>query len=329
NSDTIPVIKQGDEEMFTAKGINNIFQQYYKKLSHLQSWLKSHEAEGLDLPITEAEIRKAIASMKNGKSPGYDGLPVEYYKTFADIAAPILHEVYQEMFDKGCVAPTFNEAVISLIFKTGKDPNDPSSYRPISLLNLDCKILTKILATRLQLVLPNIIHPNQVGLMKNRTLTDNVRLLLHLMWLSQSQDVPIAALSLDDEKAFDRVEWQFLLSILSHFGFTADFIKWITIPLLFIIFLEVLAVSIRAHKGIKGIRVGVVSEPLKSLPHLMDAIQSFSKLPGYSINCLYMFTNGCIPLLTWGWGVGGVYNQDIPGEVLRNEKKTHKSKTDI
>ncbi len=67
------------------------------------------EAAGLELPITEAEIRKAISSMKNGKSPGYDRLPVEYYKAFIDIVAPVLQRVYQEMFDKGRVAPTFNE----------------------------------------------------------------------------------------------------------------------------------------------------------------------------------------------------------------------------
>uniref|UniRef100_A0A3B4Z6H9 C-type lectin domain-containing protein n=1 Tax=Seriola lalandi dorsalis TaxID=1841481 RepID=A0A3B4Z6H9_SERLL len=76
-------------------------------------------------------------------------------------------------------------------------------------LNLDCKVLTKVLATRLQVVLPSIIHPYQVGFMKNRTSTDNIRLLLHLMWLSQSQSVPITAISLDAEKAFDRVEWPF------------------------------------------------------------------------------------------------------------------------
>lgn len=107
----------------------------------------------MDSPITEAEIRKAIASMKNGKSPGYNGLPVEYCKTFAAIVVLVLQKIYQEMFDKGRVAPTFNKAVILLIPKTHKDPTDPSSCRPISLLNLDCKILTNILVTRVQLVI--------------------------------------------------------------------------------------------------------------------------------------------------------------------------------
>ena len=148
-------------------------------------------------------------------------------KAFADIVVPVLEKVYQEVFDKGCVAPTFNEAVISLIPKADRDVTDPSNFRPISLLNLDCKILTKILATRLQSVLPSIIHPSQVDFMKNRTSTDNIRLLLHLMWLSQSQHVPIAAISLDAEKAFDRVEWQFLFSTLSRFGFHPNFMKWI------------------------------------------------------------------------------------------------------
>ena len=72
----------------------------------------------MELPITEAEIRMAISSMKSGRSPGYDGLPAKYYKAFTDIVVPVLQQVYQEIFDKGCVAPIFNEAVISLIPKT-------------------------------------------------------------------------------------------------------------------------------------------------------------------------------------------------------------------
>ena len=68
-------------------------------------------------------------------------------------------------------------------------------------------ILTKLLATRLEKVLPTVIHPDQVGFIRNRTSTDNMRRLLHLLWLNRTVDVPVMAISLDAEKAFDSVEW--------------------------------------------------------------------------------------------------------------------------
>ncbi len=80
-------------------------------------------------------------------------------------------------------------------------------------------MLAKILAKRLKKVLPNIIHPNQVGFMNNRASTDHIRLLFHLIWTCQSKNTPKTAISLDAEKAFDKVEWQFLFETLSHFGF--------------------------------------------------------------------------------------------------------------
>lgn len=99
----------------------------------------------------------------------------------------------------------------------------PSNYRPISLFSVDCKILTKILATRLETVLSDIIHTDQVGFMKNRPSTDNMRRLLHLS-LNREKDSPTVALSLDAEKAFDRVQGDFLFAALSHFGFSSSFI---------------------------------------------------------------------------------------------------------
>lgn len=106
--------------------------------------------------------------MKREKSLGYGGLPVEYCKVFADVVVPVLQRIYQEIFEKGHVPPIFNKVVISLIPQTGKDAADASNFRPINLLNLDCKVLTEILATYLHLVLLSIIHPSQVGVMKNR-----------------------------------------------------------------------------------------------------------------------------------------------------------------
>lgn len=242
----------------------------------------------LESPITVAEIRKAVSLMNTWKSPGYDGFPVGYYKEYMGNLAPVLVKAYQEAFEIGHMPPTFNEALISLIPKKDRYITDPSNFKPISLLNLDFKMLTKVLVLRLQQVSPNIIHPNQAGFMKNTSSSDNMRKLIHLMWLAQSKNVPIAATSLDAEKAFDEVEWSFLFSALSHFGFGPYFSQWAKTlykepkaavitngvispifglsrgtcqgcslsPLLFIICLETLAVRIRNNGKIKGVEGG-------------------------------------------------------------------------
>ncbi len=75
----------------------------------------------------------------------------------------------------------------------------------MSLVNADCKVLTKILSVRLEKALSLLIHSDQVGFVKGRSSSDNLRL-LHLMWLSYNNNVPVATFSLNAEKVFDRVE---------------------------------------------------------------------------------------------------------------------------
>ncbi len=187
------------------------------------------QSESLDVPITQEEVKAAITSMKPGKSPGADGLPSEFYKNYVDILAPILTEVYTEAFEAEVLPSTFMEALITLIPKRDRDLTDPANFRPISLINMDCKMLAKILASRLEKVLPGIIHRDQVGFIKGRSSADNMRRLMHLMWLNASENIPIAAISLDAEKAFDRVEWGFLTTALSNFGFGHIFRTWVSL----------------------------------------------------------------------------------------------------
>lgn len=179
------------------------------------------------------------------------------------------------------------EALITLIPKKDRDLTDPANYRPVSLINVDCKVLAKILASRLEKVLPGIIHKDQVGFIKGRSSADNMRRLIHLMWLNASENTPITAVSLDANKAFDRVE-DFLSSVVSNFGFGHIFRTWISLlynnlrsavmtngmtspfftisrgtrqgcplsPLLFTIVLEPLAIMIRADPNIMGVKGG-------------------------------------------------------------------------
>lgn len=111
------------------------------------------------------EVQEAIKSLNSGKSPGPDGFSAEYYKTNLDLLAPVLKDMYNEAFSNCRLPSTLSEATISLILKSDKDPLLCSSYRPISLLNVDLKILSKVLASRLQRVLPSIISLDQTGFM--------------------------------------------------------------------------------------------------------------------------------------------------------------------
>lgn len=97
-----------------------------------------------------------------------------------------------------------------MIQKKDRDPQQCGNYRPISLINVDAKLLSKILASRLEVFLPKFIHPDQVGFIKNRTSSGNLRRLLHLMWQAGNEEDITVAFSLDAEKAIDRVEWVYL-----------------------------------------------------------------------------------------------------------------------
>lgn len=87
---------------------------------------------------------------------------------------------------KGYLPPTFYQANISLIHKIDKDPLDPGSYRPISLLDVDNKILAKVLATHLEKVLPSVISTDQTGFIRNR-LFFNIRRLLNIIYTPKHQ----------------------------------------------------------------------------------------------------------------------------------------------
>lgn len=120
--------------------------------------------EKLEMPITTNELSIAITSMQGGKCPGPDGFPIEFYRRFLHKLAPVLIDMLHESFASLSLPPTLNQASISLILKKNKDPIACSSYRPISLLNVDLKLLSKMLALRLETVLPTIISPTQTGL---------------------------------------------------------------------------------------------------------------------------------------------------------------------
>ncbi len=156
--------------------------------------------------------------------------PIEFFKTFIGKLAPLLLSVFNESLESGSLPPTLTQATIALLLKKDKDPTLCSSYRPLSLLNADVKVLAKVIASRLENVLPYIISDEQNGFIKGRQLFFNTRTLFNIIYSKHLTELPELVISLDAEKAFDRVEWEYLFAVLKKFGFGDKFIAWILPP---------------------------------------------------------------------------------------------------
>lgn len=111
----------------------------------------------MDADIRDEEIKDAIKSMKIKKSPGPDGLPVEFYRRFAKVLIPVMKKAFSHIFQEETLPPSWQEAMLMPILKPGKDHLTCSSYRPIALLNVDTKIFTAVLAHRLQLIIEHYV----------------------------------------------------------------------------------------------------------------------------------------------------------------------------
>ena len=115
--------------------------------------------------------------MKNNKAPGSDGLTIEFYKTFWQEISGLLVDSFNESFDLGYLSHTQNISILSLIFKKG-NPEELRNYRPISLTNVDYRILAFTLAQRLQNVIGTVVSCNQTGYIKGRSIGTKFELFL-------------------------------------------------------------------------------------------------------------------------------------------------------
>lgn len=268
----------------------------------------------LDAPITLKEVQLAISSLQPAKTPGPDGLPVEFYKTNSEALAPQFHELLLPMLEAQSLPPSMSEAVIVVIPKPRKDPELCESYRPISLLNVDAKIVTKILANRLNSVILSLVHGDQTGFLPGKGTDINLRRLYTNISHATATKSPGVVASLDAEKAFDSVEWEFLWQVLERFNFGPKFISWVKLmyanptarvrtnstlsspfnlhkgtrqgcplsPGLFALAIQPLAILIRSSMATKGIEVGPLRKQISlyaddALLYLPDASDSLEE----------------------------------------------------
>lgn len=163
--------------------------------------------------------------MKPGKSPGPDGLTTQYYRSFSDKLIP--HFLSAFNLDDSLTHHSLQllEVHIIVLPKGDKDRGLVANYRPISLLNVDVKWYAKALANRLLPHVTTIISLDQVGFVPGREARDNtLRALLAHRWMTSHASSGFF-LSLDAEKVFDRVAWDYMFETLTHLGLTEHFIS--------------------------------------------------------------------------------------------------------
>ena len=192
-------------------------------LGNLVSSLSPQQVETCEGPLTVAECQRASLGMTRGKAPGSDGLPAEFYIRFWDVLGANLVDVFNFCFSAVFLTRSQRRGVISLTFKKG-DRLDPGNWRPISLLNVDYKIASKAIAGRLSKVIHLVVNCDQSCGVPSRLIGDTVALLRDVVNYAASANGPVAILSLEQEKAIDRVDWGFLRSTLVHMGFGPCFV---------------------------------------------------------------------------------------------------------
>ena len=314
-SKTIYKLIDNDIEFNKSEDILNVARNYFQKLYTKQNpnkdkqtyvfdplhKLNEDDKNNIEGKLNDYECFKALDEMETNKSPGSDGLSVEFYKIFWKELKQYFLKSINYSFENNHLTDLQKQGIITLLPKPGKDLKHIANWRPISLLNIDYKIATKAIANRIKTVLQNIISPNQTGFIKNRYIGENIQIILKIIDLLNKKKLPGLIMFADFEKAFDSLKHQFIFDCFQKFNFGNDICKWVHLfyndissiiinngnlsesfnitrgvrqgcplsSIIFIICIETLSNNIETNPNIKGIKVG--NEELKQTLFADDA----------------------------------------------------------
>ncbi|XP_022848848.1 uncharacterized protein LOC111371175 [Olea europaea var. sylvestris] len=177
--------------------------------------------------ITYDEVKEALFDIGDDKSPGPDGYTSCFFKNAWGIICDEFVGAILEFFSLGSMLKQLNHSVIALVPKSDHALH-VGDFRPISCCNVIYKVTTKILASRLRLILGDIVDQAQAAFIEGRSMTKNIHLAQELMrQYNRKRVAPRCLLKIDISKAFDSVSWDFLKSVLEGLNFPLRFVQWI------------------------------------------------------------------------------------------------------
>lgn len=194
-------------------------------LASLFQHMQLSPMEDLDSPFSMEEIIAVLKDMPRDHAPGPDGFNGMFIKKCWNIIKDDFVRLCKDFESGDLDISSINGSLITLIPKNDS-PQSVNDYRPISLLKYSVKFLTKLLANRLQRVILSVIHENQYGFIKGRTIQDCLAWAYQFLHICHKPKKEIVILTLDFEKAFDKVEHEVILQVLAHKGFPTKWVDW-------------------------------------------------------------------------------------------------------
>jgi exonuclease III len=202
----------------------------------LNQRLSEEENQAFKWRVEPDQVRMALSLAKNGSATGMDGLPYELWKELNDMnesahkqerdgfdIADTLSIIFQDIQDHGIDKRSdFALGWMCPILKKN-DKREISNYRPITLLNTDYKLLTKVLAIQLMKYIPDMVHPNQAGFIPSRSIFDHIRLAKSIISYAEVMDVDGAIVALDQEKAYDKIRHEYLWETMKEYNLPDPF----------------------------------------------------------------------------------------------------------
>ena len=236
------IIVEG-KDVTDQKLVNTEIKKYYenlysqnttdhKKLDEILKDIPKLDKEDMEKTqgqISYKECLKALKGLQNGKTPGIDGITTDFYKFFWNDINVILLESINFAFTSGEMSGDQKMGIITLSPKKDKVRHYLKNWRPITLLTVDYKLIAKTMALRLEKIMPKYINETQFGYVKGRYIGENIRCVIDINDVCNKKGINAYAIQIDFEKAFDSVNWDFMLISLEKMNFSPDFIKWVKV----------------------------------------------------------------------------------------------------